>query len=256
MLLFLFWRLNKETLFIYIVLLFLFWRLNKETLFIYIVLLFLFWCLNKETLFIYIVLLLLFWSLNKETLFIYIVLLFLFWCLNKETLFIYIVLLLLFWCLNKETLFIYIVLLLNLMFTFIMKALKCKPSAQLFAYNYTINVLSKCSNIISHRSSVFEGRHNDHRSSKVGTSIIHLRRSTHRSLIFESRHIDLRRSKAETLHWQPNIAPTFWQFVTEYCPQRHSIVIIYSRFRMVRIILDGTQAHICIIIYSYSPHVQ
>ena len=37
----------------------------------------------------------------------------------------------------------------------IMKALKCKSSAQ-FAYNYTINVL----NMISHRSSVFEGRHN------------------------------------------------------------------------------------------------
>ena len=72
----------------------------------------------------------------------------------------------------------------------IMKALKCKPSAQLFAYKYTINVLSKCSNIITHRSSVFEGRHNDHRSSKVGTSIIHLRRSTHLSSILEGRHID------------------------------------------------------------------
>ena len=33
-----------------------------------------------------------------------------------------------------------------------MNALTCKPSAQ-FAYNYSINVLSKCSNIISHRSS-------------------------------------------------------------------------------------------------------
>ena len=64
-----------------------------------------------------------------------------------------------------------------------MKALKCKPSAQ-FAYNYTINVSSKCGNIISHRSSVFEGRHN----------AIDLRRSAHRSSIFESRHIDLRRS--------------------------------------------------------------
>ena len=82
----------------------------------------------------------------------------------------------------------------------LMKALKCKPSAQLFAYKYTINVLSKCSNIISHRSSVFEGRRNDHRSSKVGTSIIHLRRSILEgrhidpsSSIFESRYIDLRR---------------------------------------------------------------
>ena len=120
-----------------------------------------------------------------------------------------------------------------------MKALRCKPSAQ-FAYNYTINVLSKCSNIISHRSSVFKGRHNDHRSSR--TSIIHLRRSTHLSSIlegrhidrrsskvdtsiFEGRHIDLRRSKAETSHRQPNIALTFRQSVTENFPQRRSIVI-------------------------------
>ena len=50
----------------------------------------------------------------------------------------------------------------------IMKALKYKPSAQ-FAYNYTINVLSKCSNIISHQSSVFE----------VDTTAIDLRRSAH-----------------------------------------------------------------------------
>ena len=41
----------------------------------------------------------------------------------------------------------------------LMKALKCKPSAQ-FAYNYTIimiNVLSRCCIIISHRSSILEG---------------------------------------------------------------------------------------------------
>ena len=116
-----------------------------------------------------------------------------------------------------------------------MKALKCKPSAQ-FAYNYTIimiNVLSRCSNIISHRSSVFEGRYIDHPSSKVDTSIIDplwsthrssifesrhfdLRRLTHRSSIFEGRHIDLRRSKAETSHRHS---------VTEYCPQWRSMVI-------------------------------
>ena len=103
----------------------------------------------------------------------------------------------------------------------IMKTLKCKPSAQLFAYKYTINVLSKCSNIISHRSSVFEGRYNDHRSSKVGTSIIHLRRSTHlssilegrhidpSSSIFESRYIDLRRSTHRFSKIEGgNIAPT------------------------------------------------
>ena len=85
-----------------------------------------------------------------------------------------------------------------------MKALKCKPSAQ-FAYNYTINVSSKCGNIISHRSSVFEGRHNAidlrrsaHQSSIFEGQHIDLRRSTHRSSIFEGRHIDLRRLKAET----------------------------------------------------------
>ena len=91
---------------------------------------------------------------------------------------------------------------------------------------YSINVLSKYSSLISHRPSIFEGRHIDHRSSKVNTSIsegrhIDLRRSTHRSpkvntsifdgrhivtsivtrlsskgdtSIFESRHIDLRKS--------------------------------------------------------------
>ena len=59
--------------------------------------------------------------------------------------------------------------------------------------------LSKYSSLISHRPSTFEGRHINHRSSKVDTSIIGLRRSTHPSpkvdtSIFESRHIDLRRS--------------------------------------------------------------
>ena len=76
-----------------------------------------------------------------------------------------------------------------------MKGLKCKPSAQ-FAYNYSVNVLSKCSSIISHRPSILEGQHINHRSSKVDTSIIDLRRSTHRS--FESRHIDLRRSTQQS----------------------------------------------------------
>ena len=93
-----------------------------------------------------------------------------------------------------------------------MKTLKCKPSAQ-FAYNYTINVSSKCG------SSVFEGRHN----------AIDLRRSAHPSSIFEGRHIDLRRSthrssKAETSR-QPNIAPTFRQFVTPY--------LLYLKFCVV-----------------------
>ena len=82
--------------------------------------------------------------------------------------------------------------------TKIMKALKCKPSAQ-FTYNYTINVSSKCGNIISHRSSVFEGRNN----------AIDLRRSAHISSIFESRHIDLRRSTHRSSKIEGrNIAPT------------------------------------------------
>ena len=109
---------------------------------------------------------------------------------------------------------------------------------------YSINVLSKYSSLISHRPSIFEGRHIDHRSSifegqhidlrrsthrspkvdtsifegrhiDVVTSIVYLRKAIHRSSkvatsIFESRHIDFRRSKAETSHRQ---------FATEYCPQ-------------------------------------
>ena len=77
--------------------------------------------------------------------------------------------------------------------TIIMKALKCKPSAK-FAYSYSINILSKNSSLISHRPSMFEGRHIDYRSSKVDTSITDLRRSTHRSSVFEGQHIHLRRS--------------------------------------------------------------
>ena len=107
---------------------------------------------------------------------------------------------------------------------------------------YSINVLSKYSSLISHRPSIFEGRHIDHRSSifegqhidlrrsthrsskvntsifdgrHIVTSIVYLRKAIHRSSkvatsIFESRHIDSRRSKAETSHLQ---------FATEYCPQ-------------------------------------
>ena len=127
-------------------------------------------------------------------------------------------------------------------FSCIMKALKCKPSAQ-FAYNYTSNVSSKCGNIISHRSLVFEGRHNvidlrrsAHRSSIFESRHIDLRRSTHRSSIFEGRHIDLQRLKAETSHRQPNIAPTFRQFVTEYCPPRRSIIIIPKILRCIYVL--------------------
>ena len=59
---------------------------------------------------------------------------------------------------------------------------------------YSINVLSKYSSLISHRPSIFEGRHIDHRSSIFEGQHIDLRRSTHRSpkvdtSIFEGRHI-------------------------------------------------------------------
>ena len=90
-----------------------------------------------------------------------------------------------------------------------MKALKCKPSVQLFAYNYTINVLRKCSNIISHRSSIFEGRQIDHPSSKVDTSIIDPQRSTHRSSKVDTSTLDLRRSTHRSQKIEGgNIAPT------------------------------------------------
>ena len=120
--------------------------------------------------------------------------------------------------------------------TVTMKVLKCKPLAQLFTYKYTIIVLSKCSNIISHRSSFFECRHNDHRSSKVGTSIIHLRRSTHlpsilegrhidpSSSIFESRYIDLQRSTHRFSKIEGgNITPTT-QHRTDIPTTRHRIL--------------------------------
>ena len=88
----------------------------------------------------------------------------------------------------------------------------------------SINILSKYSSVISHRCSkvdtstidlrwsthqspIFEGRHIDHRSSKVNTSISEGRHIV--TSIFEGRHIDLRKSthrsskiKAETSHLQ------------------------------------------------------
>ena len=87
---------------------------------------------------------------------------------------------------------------------------------------YSINVLSKYSSLISHRPSIFEGRHIDHRSSKVNTSIsegrhIDLRRSTHRSpkvdtSIFEGRHIvtsivDLRKA----IHRSSKVATSIFE---------------------------------------------
>ena len=82
-----------------------------------------------------------------------------------------------------------------------MKALKCKPSV--FAYSYSIKILSKYSSLISHRPSMFEGRHINHRSSKVDTSIIDRSSKVNTSIsegrhivtsIFEGRHIDIRKS--------------------------------------------------------------
>ena len=132
---------------------------------------------------------------------------------------------------------------------------------------YNINVLSKYSSLISHRPSIFEGRHIDHRSSKVNTSIsdgrhIDLRRSTHRSpkvdtsifegrhivtsivdlrkaihrsskvatSIFESRHIDFRRSKAETSHYNspPNIVHNCPPNPESRRSYAHSYVYIYT----------------------------
>ena len=79
----------------------------------------------------------------------------------------------------------------------------------LFTYNYSINVLSKCSSIISHRPSIFEGRHTNHRSLKVDTSIINLRRSTHRSSKVDTSIVDLRRSTQRSSKIEGgNIAPT------------------------------------------------
>ena len=95
---------------------------------------------------------------------------------------------------------------------------------------YSINILSKYSSLISHRPSMFDGRHIDYRSSKVDTSVfegqhIHLRRSTHRSSKVDTSIIDLRKSthrssKAETSHLQ---------FVVEYCPQLRSYISSWSR---------------------------
>ena len=175
----------------------------------------------------------------------------------------------------------------NLNFT---NTIEMKSTEVQFAYNYTvtINVLSKCSNIISHRSSVFEGRQNDHRSSKVGTSIIHLRRSTHLSSILESRHIDRRSSKVDTSIFEGrhidlrrsthraskieggNIAPTTQHRTNNPTSHRHSDnsspnivrngapqLSVPKIPRGIRIILDeGTHARTHNIIYvATAPHV-
>ena len=123
---------------------------------------------------------------------------------------------------------------------------------------YSINVLSKYSSLISHRPSIFEGRHIDHRSSKVNTSIsegrhIDLRRSTHRDIdrrsskgdtsIFESRHIDLRKSPHRFSKIEGrNITPTI----------RHRILST-TALQVLRVDeVTHTRSHTCIIIiYMY-----
>ena len=82
---------------------------------------------------------------------------------------------------------------------------------------YSINVLSKYSSLISHRPSIFEGRHIDHRSSIFEGQHIDLRRSTHRSSkvdtswhrssIFERQYIDLRKSP----HWSSKVATSIFE---------------------------------------------
>ena len=122
-----------------------------------------------------------------------------------------------------------------------MKALKCKPSAQL-AYNYSIKCFEQVeqnnfTSIIdlrrsAHRSSIFEGRHIHH---------IDLRRSTHRSpkvdtAIFESRHIDLRRSIHRSSNIEGgNIAPTFRQFLSPNinCPCTTALLKIQYHYGII-----------------------
>ena len=130
---------------------------------------------------------------------------------------------------------------------------------------YSINVLSKYSSLISHRPSIFEGRHIDHqssifegqhidlrrsthRSSKVNTSIsegrhIDLRRSTHRDIdptsIFERRYIDLRKSPHRFSKIEGrNITPTI----------RHRILST-TALQVLRVD-EVTRTHKCIIIYT------
>ena len=101
----------------------------------------------------------------------------------------------------------------------LMKALKCKPSAS-FACSYSINILSKYSSLISHRPSMFEGRHIDYRSSKVDTSITDLRRSTRRSSVFEGQHIrkSTHRSSKVDVSEGGNITPTIRRILSTTAP--------------------------------------
>ena len=117
---------------------------------------------------------------------------------------------------------------------------------------YSINVLSKYSSLISHRPSIFEGRHIDHRSSIFEGQHIDLRRSTHRDIdrlsskgdtsIFESHNIDLRKSPHRISKIEGrNITPTI----------RHRILST-TALQVLRVD-EVTHAHIYayIIIYMY-----
>ena len=86
----------------------------------------------------------------------------------------------------------------------------------------SINILSKYSSLISHRLSIFEGRHIDYRSSKVDTSITDLRRSTHRSSVFEGQHIHLRRSTHRSSNVDTSISEGR-HIVTSIFEGRHTI---------------------------------
>ena len=118
-------------------------------------------------------------------------------------------------------------------------------------YIVSIYILSKYSSLISHRPSMFEGRHIDYRSSKVDTSITDLRRSTHRSSVFEGQHIHLRRSthrsskvntsisegrhivtsifESRHIYHRSSAETSHLQFVVEYCPQLRSYISSWSR---------------------------
>ena len=62
--------------------------------------------------------------------------------------------------------------------------------------------------------------------------------------IFEGRHIDLRKSTHRSSKIEGgNIAPTFRQFVTDYCPQRRSIVL-YLKILYGILSDEVTHAHI------------
>ena len=97
----------------------------------------------------------------------------------------------------------------------------------------------------AHRSSIFEGQHIYHRSSKVDTSIVDLRKSSHRSSKVDTSIIDLRRSTHRSSKIEGrNIAPTT-QHRTDIPTIRHRKLsttalhsYLYPRFRVVRITLN------------------